>query len=158
MSLIGKLGGALGKVVGRVASVGGGLLGGGIGGTIASGLIGRAFGGARPGAGSPIAPKIFTGSGPGLDFGDIGATVRRLVPGGSKGGGRVAMQDGRCPRGYHPAKDGRGCVRNRRMNPANGRAIARSVRRIKMGEKQYRQIFTILHKNAPGKIRPKAKR
>lgn len=39
-------------------------------------------------------------------------------------------QDGCCPTGYHLAKDGSGrCVRNRRMNPANPKALRRAMRR-----------------------------
>lgn len=34
-------------------------------------------------------------------------------------------------------------VRNRHMNPANGRAIARAARRIHKGEKLLRKIFTV---------------
>jgi len=36
-----------------------------------------------------------------------------------------------CPRGYHPLKDGQPfCVRNRRMNPLNPRALSRAGRRV----------------------------
>ena len=44
--------------------------------------------------------------------------------------GAVMSQDGCCPTGYHLAKDGSGrCVRNRRMNPANPKALRRAMRR-----------------------------
>jgi len=45
----------------------------------------------------------------------------------------IALPDGTvgCPSGYHPEKSGRGyCVRNRRMNPLNPRALARAGRRV----------------------------
>lgn len=43
---------------------------------------------------------------------------------------------GCCPVGYHLAKDGSGrCVRNRRMNVANPRALRRSMRRVQGFEK-----------------------
>jgi len=36
-----------------------------------------------------------------------------------------------CPRGYHPLKNGQPyCVRNRRMNPLNPRALSRAGRRV----------------------------
>lgn len=42
-----------------------------------------------------------------------------------------------CPAGYHPAKDGSGrCVRNRRINYANGRAAGRAATRLKGTVKQ----------------------
>jgi len=43
---------------------------------------------------------------------------------------------GCCPVGYHLSKDGSGrCVRNRRMNVANPRALRRSMRRVQGFEK-----------------------
>jgi len=43
---------------------------------------------------------------------------------------------GCCPVGFHLAKDGSGrCVRNRRMNVANPRALRRSMRRVQGFEK-----------------------
>lgn len=51
-------------------------------------------------------------------------------------GGRAAfitMPNGLpgCPSGYHPEKSGkRYCVRNRRMNPLNPRALSRATRRV----------------------------
>jgi len=36
-----------------------------------------------------------------------------------------------CPSGYHPEKSGKAyCVRNRRMNPLNPRALSRATRRV----------------------------
>jgi len=36
-----------------------------------------------------------------------------------------------CPTGYHPEKAGKAyCVRNRRMNPLNPRALSRATRRV----------------------------
>ena len=53
------------------------------------------------------------------------------------GAGGVPMAAaGCCPVGYHLAKDGSGrCVRNRRMNVANPRALRRSMRRVQGFEK-----------------------
>jgi len=45
----------------------------------------------------------------------------------------ISLPDGTvgCPSGYHPEKSGKGyCVRNRRMNPLNPRALARAGRRV----------------------------
>lgn len=47
--------------------------------------------------------------------------------------GYISLPDGTvgCPSGYHPEKSGKGyCVRNRRMNPLNPRALARAGRRV----------------------------
>ena len=101
---------------------------------------------------------VYTGTRPGIDFGDIGQFIKRALPGGAHGKRRVSMVDGRCPSGYHPCKDGQDCCRNRRMNPANGRAIGRAVSRVRKAEKQYRKVFSILHKKAAGKILPKKRR
>jgi len=47
-----------------------------------------------------------------------------------------ASSTGCCPVGFHLAKDGSGrCVRNRRMNVANPRALRRSMRRVQGFEK-----------------------
>lgn len=51
-------------------------------------------------------------------------------------GGVPLAAAGCCPVGYHLAKDGSGrCVRNRRMNVANPRALRRSMRRVQGFEK-----------------------
>jgi len=53
-----------------------------------------------------------------------------------RSGGRAAfitMPNGLpgCPSGYHPEKQGQPyCVRNRRMNPLNPRALSRATRRV----------------------------
>jgi len=47
--------------------------------------------------------------------------------------GYITLPDGTvgCPSGYHPEKSGRGyCVRNRRMNALNPRALSRASRRV----------------------------
>jgi len=52
---------------------------------------------------------------------------------------------GRCPSGWHPAKDGSGrCVRNRRMNFGNARAARRSVRRLKGATKLLKDIQKLM--------------
>lgn len=86
----------------------------------------------------------------GLAVGGAVATVKTLrggagplggMPGPmqfeSGGGGRsqMGMTNGGCPPGFHPCKSPDGCkmgpcVRNRRMNPANPKALRRGLRRV----------------------------
>lgn len=128
-----------------------------------------------PGGQSP-APPIDTG--PGSIFGITGGIT---LPGGytiGAGGqitkgieGHVTVSPGSgsggCPSGYHlnkhalPASRSHGavgpraiCVRNRSMNPMNGRAVARAARRIHAGEKLLRRIYQVEGK-AHGKIKPR---
>jgi len=55
---------------------------------------------------------------------------------GGRAGPVTPSATGCCPVGYHLAKDGSGrCVRNRRMNVANPRALRRSMRRVQGFEK-----------------------
>jgi len=59
-----------------------------------------------------------------------------IFPTAVRTGGRAAfitMPNGLpgCPSGYHPEKSGKPyCVRNRRMNPLNPRALSRATRRV----------------------------
>jgi len=59
-----------------------------------------------------------------------------LPTGAVRTGGRapfIVMPNGLpgCPSGYHPEKSGKPyCVRNRRMNPLNPRALSRATRRV----------------------------
>jgi len=59
-----------------------------------------------------------------------------LPTGAARTGGRapfITMPNGLpgCPTGYHPEKAGQPyCVRNRRMNPLNPRALSRATRRV----------------------------
>jgi hypothetical protein len=65
-----------------------------------------------------VAAKPFIGDRPGLDI--LGAA---------------------CPAGWHLDKKTRSrCVRNRRMNPLNGRAATRAIRRIKGARKMLQKI------------------
>ena len=56
--------------------------------------------------------------------------------------GPLAAQPGAaCPAGFHIDKRTRSrCVRNRRMNPLNGRAASRAIRRIKGARKMLQKI------------------
>lgn len=56
-------------------------------------------------------------------------------------GGAGAGAGGACPAGFHLDKRTRSrCVRNRRMNPLNGRAAMRAIRRIKGARKMLQKI------------------
>lgn len=55
---------------------------------------------------------------------------------------------GACPAGFHLDKRTRSfCVRNRRMNPLNGRAAMRAIRRIKGARKMLQKIERQLPKS-----------
>lgn len=70
-----------------------------------------------------------------------------ILPGGTPAGfagppmpgakmGAPTGAGGCCPSGYHLSKDGSGrCVRNRRMNPTNPKALRRAMRRVQGFEK-----------------------
>ena len=121
------------------------------------GIIGGPFGaiaaGALGGAGKPTPPIMAPRAQPRQDLrlrmGPISTRSTDFFPpvpqfrgGGMPGGtgapgtAMVAAGTGCCPVGYHLAKDGSGrCVRNRRMNVANPRALRRSMRRVQGFEK-----------------------
>ena len=118
---------------------------------------------ARPKGPKALAPPIFTGSGPGIDFGDVTSLIQRMVPGGRTGAGRVAIgPDGKCPQGYHlnKSRSAQGhparsyCVRNRSMNYWNGRAATRAARRLDGSIKQLKRGFRIQGRTV-GKVTPK---
>ena len=98
----------------------------------------------------PTAPMGFM-PGMGTAGGVIsGREIRRAdtsgyVPGmpGGPTRGSVAMVNGACPCGFHPEKSGKGyCVRNRRMNIANPRALRRGMRRVQGFEKLARRTIS----------------
>jgi len=58
-------------------------------------------------------------------------------------GARPFGPDGLCACGFHPEKSGKGyCVRNRRMNVANPRALRRGMRRVSGFEKLARRTIS----------------
>lgn len=72
----------------------------------------------------------------------------------------VAFIDGKaaCPPGYHYSKTAKCCVKNRRMNPLNPRALSRATRRlsafsrrIKTTEKALRKLAPPTRRRAPAK-------
>ena len=75
-----------------------------------------------------------------------GARAAGQFVGGAVAGYRGAVSTaGACPAGYHLRKDKRlppKCVRNRRMNIANPRALRRGMRRVKGFEKLARRTIS----------------
>lgn len=66
-----------------------------------------------------------------------------LPRGGARMRPRVMPMNGMCPTGYHFVKSGEGyCVRNRRMNVANPRALRRGMRRVQGFEKLARRTIS----------------
>ena len=102
--------------------------------TVVGGVAGAVAGKAMVPAGPPPAPPSMPGIGQAIGAG-IGAAAGAFV--------QARPMGGVCPSGYHPAKDGSGrCVRNRRMNIANPRALRRSMRRVKGFEKLARRTIS----------------
>ena len=93
---------------------------------------------------------------PGYGIMATGARRGRVQPG----------PNGECPKGYHLNKtktaDGQPersfCVRNRKINYANGRAARRAGRRLKGTVRQLRKSFSLVAAKAPkGKWIPKGR-
>lgn len=130
--------GFIGKAVKSVWKIAKPVLGAAIGGPVGAAIVGGATVAASgkamvPYAGAPPAPPSMPG------VGMIQPVVSGVVSGVMAG----RAMGGMCPSGYHPAKDGSGrCVRNRRMNVANPRALRRSMRRVKGFEKLARKTIS----------------
>lgn len=131
------------------------IIGGMIGGPFGA-VIGGAIGGGG-GQPPPIRQIPQPRSSVGLNLGPISARSTDFYPpvpkfsgapmaAGARGGraGPVGMDaSGCCPVGYHMAKSGPPrCVRNRRMNVANPRALRRSMRRVQGFEKLARRTIS----------------
>ena len=85
----------------------------------------------------PVAPQ------PPTSMPGAGMMVGQALGAAAAGYMGARPMGGVCPSGYHPAKDGSGrCVRNRRMNVANPRALRRSMRRVKGFEKLARKTIS----------------
>ena len=129
----------------------GGLIGGPVG-AIVGGMGGGGGGRTPPIVAQLPAPR----SNVGFNLGPISARSTDFYPPvpqfrgqpmgvGGKGAAMAGAASGTgcCPRGYHLAKDGSGrCVRNRRMNVANPRALRRSMRRVQGFEKLARRTIS----------------
>ena len=100
------------------------------------------FGPVAAATGSALALQQFAGPGgargpsmPGFQF--PSSAGMKFLPGpAGPTRGSVMPSNGCCPVGYHMVKTGAGyCVRNRRMNIANPRALRRGMRRVQGFEK-----------------------
>jgi len=121
-----------------------------VAGAVGVGVAGVKLLGPPPGYPS-VAPPSFPGAGfvpPGsgaIGPGRPGFPLPTYLGPGLTGGptrGSVAMVDGCCPQGYHPEKSGKPyCVRNRRMNVGNARALRRGMRRVQGFEKLARRTI-----------------
>jgi hypothetical protein len=63
--------------------------------------------------------------------------------------GAPMMGFGACPKGHHISKKSGACVRNRRMNVANGRALSRAVRRLHHFARKYRKVVGFVSPKRP---------
>ena len=171
--------GAIGNVVKknikgaiRVAAGVAGVATGGVGG-LAIAAVGKALTGGGRSPGTAIAPY----NPPGIDiagvninlpgFGASGMGIGSSYAAGGKRGRVAKGPNGECPKGYHLNKSASGdgqprhayCVRNRRVNYANGRAAARSGRRLRGTVKMLRRSFSLVAAKPPkGKWIPKGKK
>lgn len=138
-------GGLVKSAVGMIPGVGG----------VASKLLGKVM----PGG----SPKLFAGATSAIQK-VSGAIVKHPVLSAAGAAGAVGAMGGAlashvatsmggagaCPRGFHPGKSkhNRGsCVRNRRMNSCNPRALRRAARRLHSFARHYRKAvgFTSPH-------------
>jgi len=108
--------------------------------------LGAAAGTAVVPAAPVPAPPAVPGAGafPGAGYG-IPAAAGAVIGGAIAGYQGAPVAGGVCPAGYHPRKDRRlpfKCVRNRRMNIANPRALRRGMRRVKGFEKLARRTIS----------------
>lgn len=153
--------------LGTLGKIAGGVIGAGIGGPIGA-VAGAILTGAGSGGGGVKAPSPIGTTG---IFGP-----RTLIPGAIQmptfgpaspgpGSGSSLIPHMACGPGYHNAKTkgplggllASKCVRNRRMNVANTRALRRSIRRLKGFEKLARRTLSITSPG-PKKFRIKARR
>jgi len=142
---------SFGGIMGRVAAGGIGFATGGVG-----GLITSVFGGGRSGA-----PSSFGGfAGAPVPYG-TGVNRGPFIPvPGAIGKSGPGPADKSCPKGWHLNKHALAackrhgavpahsmCVRNRKMNPLNPRALTRSLRREKRATKIIKRlhVFRPLH-------------
>ena len=130
-----------------------GFVTGGPAAAISQGISG--FRGRRPTSSVPTGPIGFTSGAGGRRTVQVNAPgflseIQRRVPGGATGLVSVA-----CPSGFHPNKssyflmdgshveEGSRCVKNRRRNPLNPRALSRSIGRIKGAKRASKLLSSI---------------
>lgn len=130
-SILGKIGKTIWKVAKPIV---GGVIGGYFGAPVAAG---------KEVVTTPAAPSVPGGAA--MPGGGLIPAAGALIGAGIAGYQGAAVAGGVCPAGYHPRKDRRlpfKCVRNRRMNIANPRALRRGMRRVKGFEKLARRTIS----------------
>lgn len=123
--------GAIGSLIGGAAGIVGRALPGPIGGI--ANVVSRALKPRSPSL--PVAPPRFTGgatpriSRPAFPVPGFQGAAQRLIPGGASGYG--CAPGSACGPGFHLDKtEGVKCVRNRRTNYTNSRALSRATKRL----------------------------
>lgn len=141
----------------------GGVLKGGI--SVAThGLINLGGGGGVPSAAAlPSVPfrALTTGSLKLPTAAAGGMRIPAFAAGVGAGAGSALLPHFACDRGMHHAKVSghhllaSKCVRNRRMNVANPRALRRSIRRLYGAEKMYARLLRVTHPQKKGRVHPR---
>lgn len=130
--------GFIGKAVKGIWKYAKPVIGAAIGGPVGAAILGT-------GAGVAIGTSLVTTPGPPppTSMPGVGMIVAQAAGAAAAGFVGARAVGGVCASGWHPAKDGSGrCVRNRRMNIANPRALRRSMRRVKGFEKLARRTIS----------------
>jgi len=142
MSFLGSLFGAAAPIIGGFFGPAGAAVGSAIGGAVQGASERNAIQRAQAVAAfSPQVgvPNISLGGGPPLV--PVRGSVPLPITGPASLIGRALGAEVACGTGFHPDKKTRTrCVRNRRMNPLNGRAASRAIRRIKGARKMLQKI------------------
>jgi len=132
--------GFLGKIVKKAAPVLGRFFG------PVGTIVGAAIGASEATKALIPAPPPIPGAAA-FPGGGLAPAAGALIGGAIAGYQGQAVAGGVCAAGYHPRKDKRlpfKCVRNRRMNIANPRALRRGIRRIKGFDKLARKSIRIV--------------
>lgn len=128
----------LGKIVKKAAPVLGRFFG------PVGTIVGAAIGASEATKMLIPAPPPVPGAGA-MPGGGLLPAAGAVIGGAIVGAAQAGMAPGVCPVGFHPRKDRRlpfKCVRNRRMNIANPRALRRGMRRVQGFEKLARKTIS----------------
>jgi hypothetical protein len=116
-------------------------------GTIASGTIATAAGAGhaimKRGAQMIMKHPVLSAAGAAGALGTVGLAEHMHHKGAEM------LGFGACPKGHHISKKSGACVKNRRMNVANGRALGRAVRRLHHFAKKYRKVVGFVSPKRP---------
>lgn len=142
MSFLGSLFGAAAPIVGGfLGGPVGAAIGGAIGGAVNTASQANQIQRAQSVAASSFAATGFTAPPITLNGMPPPVPVAQTLPPGMLANITGPVTGGACPTGWHLDKRTRSrCVRNRRMNPLNGRAASRAIRRIKGARKMLQKI------------------